>query len=177
MTRESAIKWEKEIKAFLIGQTIQMRSTSCGVWNDTDNPFQNESFEYRIKPELIDYQKAKEEAKKVGGIVECSNDGSIWFVASDIQHHFEYTAKYYRIRIIEKPVKRLPTIQEVEQWFLENRVFVYKEKNILDRIAAFDRNNLNGELVLFAIWKTIEMFCEEYTHLDGSSLYINENGK
>lgn len=76
--------------------------------------------------------------------------------------------------IVEKkePTKRLPTIEEVEQWFLENKVFRYRD-GTLCRIWAIDTDSspigINGG------YKTIKDFCRDFTHLDGTELYITEN--
>ena len=77
----------------------------------------------------------------------------------------------------KEPTKRLPTIEEVEEWFLENKVFVRKDTGVYQRILCIDKRwceirNVNiGE----AAWRSIKNFCEEYKHLDGSELYITEN--
>ena len=85
---------------------------------------------------------------------------------------------YYEEYLIEdniKPTKRLPTIEEVEKWFLENMVFVYQETGVFERIATFD-NIRNRCICNFNMgWLTIELFCELYTHYDGSELYITED--
>lgn len=49
MTRESAIKWAKEIKAFQEGKEIQMLWND-GKWRDNENPEFAINCEYRIKP-------------------------------------------------------------------------------------------------------------------------------
>ena len=119
MTKEGAIKWKNEIKAFQEGKQIQ-RKTS-GVWFDEKSPRFEVDVEYRVKPEST---------------------------------------------------KRLPTIEEVEQWFLENRVFRFKKTGILTRIIAFSRKS--NYPVYIDYWKSIDQFCENYTHYDGSELYITE---
>ena len=77
----------------------------------------------------------------------------------------------------EKPEakKRLPTIEEGEQWFLENNVFIDKENGFYTRIYCFDKTD---EIQTIKIgtqgWISVEQFCERYTHYDGSELYITE---
>ena len=81
---------------------------------------------------------------------------------------FSIKSKY---RVKPQETKRLPTIEEVEQWFLENKVFRYKD-GMLCRIFTIDVDNhpigIDGD------YETIEEFCRDYTHYDGSSLYITE---
>lgn len=89
--------------------------------------------------------------------------------------NFDFYLNYeYR----EKPTstKRLPTIEEVEKWFMENRVFIYKKTNVLQRIICIDRNNKDNEPLNTWNngWQTIESFCADYTNIDGSELYITE---
>jgi hypothetical protein len=80
-----------------------------------------------------------------------------------------------KFRIKPESTKRLPTIEEVEQWFLENRVFIYKEKTILHRMQSLDRCNRNGQLLqIGSVWITVEDFSELYTHYNGEELYFNE---
>ena len=122
MTRESAIKWKKEIEAFQNGKTIQCLYPSG--WIDVPKPcFSNG--EFRIKPE---------------------------------------------------PTKRLPTIQEVEKWFLENKVFIHKKTNVFCRIERVDKSGWEEQVVyIYNEWFTLNTFCKEHTHYDGSELYITEN--
>ena len=91
---------------------------------------------------------------------------------------FDVKSKY-RVKPEEpKLTKRLPTIEEVEKWFMENRVFIYKKTNVLQRIFCIDRNNKNNKPLNDGDeWQTIEDFCDNYTHIDGSELYITENEK
>ena len=85
---------------------------------------------------------------------------------------FSIKSKY---RIKPESTKRLPTIEEVKEWFMENRVFMYKEKSILRRIEHFDIcNHIGKPLFIGGEWITIENFCKMYTHADGLELYINE---
>ena len=51
MTREGAVKWAKEIKAFQEGKIIQGRRTDNNKWQDMDYPEFNEDYNYRVKPE------------------------------------------------------------------------------------------------------------------------------
>ena len=122
MTKEGAIKWKNEIKAFQEGKQIQRKTR--GVWFDEKSPRFEVDVEYRVKPEST---------------------------------------------------KRLPTIEEVEQWFLENRVFRFKKTGALTRLKNVDcRKEEEKQIFDINIWITIEEFCEKYTHYDGSELYITE---
>ena len=77
----------------------------------------------------------------------------------------------YRVKPEAK--KRLPTIEEVEQWFLDNKVFkltiqthgLYR----IEMISLEDESLRIGERSI----KT-EEFCKDFTNYDGSSLYITE---
>ena len=120
MTREAAIKWQNEIKAFQEGKTIQRQTR--GVWFDEKSPRFEVDVEYRVKPE----------AKK-----------------------------------------RTPTIEEVEKWFLENKVFRYKGTDHLYRITQIAKKLSNP--ICIQCWISIDSFCHEFTNYDGSELYINEN--
>ena len=122
MTRESAIKWAPEIKAFQEGKQIQGRKIGNTEWMDYEFPMFDEDFEYRIKPEQT---------------------------------------------------KRLPTIEEVKEWFMENRVFINKEKTFNCRIQAINENTTNIH-VGGRGWYDLKFFCEDFTHADGSELYITE---
>ena len=82
-----------------------------------------------------------------------------------------------KLRIKPEPTKRLPTIEEVEKWYLENRVFMYKvaNKNILHRIQSIDKRECEiNHIQIGSYWRSIEDFCSEYTNYDGSTLYITE---
>ena len=84
---------------------------------------------------------------------------------------------YYEEYLIEdniKPTKRLPTIEEVEKWFLENMVFKLKlQSNGLYRMETIcieaKALRIGGRNIL------IDEFCEDFTHYDGSELYITED--
>lgn len=122
MTKEGAIKWKNEIKAFQEGKQIQRKTR--GVWFDEKNPRFEVDVEYRVKPEAT---------------------------------------------------KRLPTIEEVEQWFLENRVFRFKKTSALTRLQNVDcRKEEEYQISDINSWITIEEFCEKYTNYDCSELYITE---
>lgn len=80
---------------------------------------------------------------------------------------------FYRIK--PEPTKRQPTIEEVKEWFMENMVFVYKDNQILHRIQGIDIRSYRVDNVFIGgNWRTIEGFCIQYTHADGSELYITE---
>ena len=159
MTQEAAIKFKDEIKAFQEGKQIQIFIRN--KWVDDNNPSFSIKSKYRVKPE--------EERTII--ITECSNDGSIWFPKERFSPMS--TAYFERQRIIQQkqPKKRLPTIEEVKKWFLENMVFRYKD-GMLCRIFTIDVDShpigIDGD------YETIEEFCRNYTHYDGSSLYITE---
>ena len=122
MTKEGAIKWQNEIKAFQEGKQIQRKTR--GVWFDEKNPRFEVDVEYRVKPEST---------------------------------------------------KRLPTIEEVEQWFLVFIVFRFKKTGALTRLKNVDcRKEEEYQISDINRWITIEEFCEKYTNYDGSELYITE---
>ena len=85
--------------------------------------------------------------------------------------YFKLNVEY---RVKPEQQKRLPTIEEVEKWFMRNRVFVFKEMQIIQRIEAIDKNS-NENVYVGHDWISIELFCELYTHYDGSELYITED--
>ena len=81
----------------------------------------------------------------------------------------------YEYRIKPEPTKRLPTIEEVEQWFLDNRIFRYSKNGAYTRISSFDKNDKITTMQIGSQgWISVEQFCESYTNYDGSSLYITE---
>lgn len=84
---------------------------------------------------------------------------------------FNFYDKYI---IVDKevPKKRPPTIEEVEKWFLENRVFRYKNTDNLARINKISKGSF--EHICITHWLSIKEFCENYTNYDGSELYITE---
>ena len=77
-------------------------------------------------------------------------------------------------RVKPESTKRLPTIEEVERWFLENKVFRYKRTGTLERIMTFQSTNETPICDADREWHCISGFCEKYTHYDGSELYIIE---
>jgi len=79
---------------------------------------------------------------------------------------------FYRIK--PEPTKRLPTIEEVEQWLLENKVFYHNLSNTVTRIIVIDRNQCEKQIGLQGGWLSINTFCNDFTHYDGSKLYITE---
>lgn len=89
---------------------------------------------------------------------------------------FSIKSKY---RINPEPTKRLPTIEEVEQWFLYGLIFRENIPNIeLKRQTLVIIQSLipRGSIKLLIVgeWYTLEQFCNDFTYLDGSSLYITE---
>ena len=112
-------------------------------------------------------------ALKEGKEIQFRKTGSTGWENPFCNNSFEFSMNYeYR----EKPEqqKRLPTIEEVEKWFMRNRVFVFKEMQIIQRIEAIDKNS-NENVYVGHDWISIEEFCELYTHYDGSELYITED--
>lgn len=81
-------------------------------------------------------------------------------------------------RIKPEQTKRLPTIEEVEQWFLENKVFAEKcsfndgKNQTLVRITTLKKRSC--ELFIHNEWYTVEMFYMYFLNVDGSELYITE---
>jgi hypothetical protein len=157
MTQEAAIKFKDEIKAFQEGKQIQVFTRK---WVDDNNPSFSIKSKYRVKP------VEKQEQKR---IIELSDDGETWFEATSFIPKCEKL--HARVRVETQPTKRLPTIEEVKKWFLENRAFRYKD-GMLCRIFTIDVDShpigIDGD------YETIEEFCRDYTHYDGSSLYITE---
>lgn len=81
-----------------------------------------------------------------------------------------------KYRTKPEPTKRLPTIEEVEKWFFENKVFLYKHTNTFYRIDSFTKHPKQGDKVIYVgEWHTIKNFCEDHAHYNGSELYITEN--
>ena len=81
---------------------------------------------------------------------------------------FSIKSKY---RVKPEQQKRLPTIDDVKQWFMENRVFKDKTGSLM-RIQKIDIDNC--PITIDDDFYTIEQFIEYYTHADGSELYITE---
>lgn len=89
---------------------------------------------------------------------------------------FSIKSKY---RIKPEQTKRLPTIEEVEKWFMDGLVFRENFQNIeLKRQTLVTIQSLipRGSIKLLIVgeWYTLEQFCNNFTHLDGSELYIIE---
>lgn len=80
---------------------------------------------------------------------------------------------FYRVK--PEPTKRLPTIEEVEQWFMENKIFRYKDTGTLERIITFQKTSNEPICDFDRDWHSIHSFCNLYSNLDGSELYITEN--
>jgi len=97
----------------------------------------------------------------------------VWF--DEKSPRFEEDVEY---RIKPEPTKRLPTIEEVEKWFLDNKVFAEKcsfnggINPTLVRITTLKKRSC--ELFIHNEWYTIEMFYLYFLNIDGSELYITE---
>ena len=91
----------------------------------------------------------------------------IWQDTTDPQ--FKLAVEY---RVKPEATKRIPTIEEVEQWFLDNKVFRYKNTDNLARINKISKGSF--EPICITHWISIKEFCEYYTNYDGSELYITE---
>ena len=110
------------------------------------------------------FKEGKEIQCRVKGSKEWRNDNGYGF---DFVNGYEYREK-------PEQQKRLPTIEEVEKWFLENRVFKLKlQSNGLYRMETIcieaKALRIGGRNIL------IDEFCEDFTHYDGSELYITED--
>jgi hypothetical protein len=92
----------------------------------------------------------------------------VWF--DEKSPRFEEDVEY---RIKPESPKRLPTIEEVEKWFIENRVFRCKiQSEGLYRIETVSKKA--GALVIGGRPTKIREICNDFTNLDGSELYITE---
>ena len=163
MTQEEAIIFTDEIKAFQEGKTIQQFNKFTNKWIDTMDPMFNHEHLYRIKPE------EKQEQKR---IIELSDDGETWFEATRFIPKCEKL--HIRVRVETQPTKRLPTIEEVEKWYLENKVFVYKDDKAIVRICVISRYSETPIWTTTDDGFTISQFCEQLTHYDGTELYITD---
>ena len=93
----------------------------------------------------------------------------VWF--DEKSPRFEEDVEY---RIKPEPTKRLPTIEEVEKWFLDNRVFRFLGTEILFKIQSIDLNHSHRQIRI-TNWYSISDFCIQCEPIDGSELYITEN--
>ena len=170
MTREALIKHWNVIQAFKEGKQIQYNDSVPQTWQDTTDPQFKLAVEYRVKP------KQTKQYKNTKEIVEVSHDGKTWQEYDKYFESFSHTRELQtRVRIVECQTKRLPTIEEIEHWFLENRVFRFKKTGALTRLKNVDcRRGEERQICDYNIWITIDQFCENYTHYDGSELYITE---
>lgn len=165
MTREAAIKWKKEIVAFQNGKTIEVKRKNKTVWEEAIEPEFHIFNEYRIKPE------EKPEQKR---IIELSDDGETWFEATRFIPKCEKL--YARVRVEKQPTKRLPTIEEVEKWFFENKVFKSNCGRYLQKISSLHRAPINTLYINIGCGSlTIKDFVSHYKHYNGTELYITEN--
>ena len=94
-----------------------------------------------------------------------------WYIAYEPSFRLDMI-----LRIKPEQTKRLPTIEEVEKWFLDNMVFIHKKTNVFCRIERVDKSGWEEQVVyIYNEWFTLNTFCKEHTHYDGSELYITEN--
>ena len=165
MTREEIIEQYPIALAEKEGKKIQYYCN--GKWIDCSGSAIYGQEKLRIKPE------EKPEQKR---IIELSDDGETWFEATRFIPKCEKL--HARVRVETQPTKRLPTIEDVEQWFLENKVFFLKEYKCYMRILSFTKYpcDYSKEYICLSnqSWVTIEEFCKKFTHCDGSSLYVTD---
>ena len=167
MTREALIKHWNVIQAFKEGKQIQYNDSVPQTWQDTTDPQFKLAVEYRVKP------KQTKQYKNTKEIVEVSHDGKTWQEYDKYFESFSHTRELQtRVRIVECQTKRLPTIEEVEQLFLDNKVFRYKNTDNLARINKISKGSF--EPICITHWISIKEFCEYYANYDGSELYITE---
>jgi len=161
MTREEIIKQYPIALAEKEGKKIQYYCN--GKWIDCIGSAIYGQEKLRIKPE------EKPEQKR---IIELSDDGETWFEATRFIPKCEKL--HVRVRVETQPIKRLPTIEEVEKWFLENKVFVYKDDKSIVRICVISRYSETPIWTTNDDGFTISQFCEQLTHYDGTELYITD---
>lgn len=78
----------------------------------------------------------------------------------------------YRITPILK--LRLPTIEEITQWFIEGKVFRYKNNNALGKLESVIIDS--KQIFIHRDLYDIETFCKSYTHYNGTPIAILETG-
>ena len=162
MTREEIIEQYPIALAEKEGKKIQYYSESKKKWIDCIASAIYGKEKLRIKPE------EKPEQKR---IIELSDDGETWLEATRFIPKCEKL--YARVRVEKKPTKRPPTIEEVEKWFLENRVFkCITSEGGFYRIEVLWREDKGIRIGGANIF--IKQFCEDFTHYDGTELYITE---
>ena len=161
MTKEEIIEQYPIALAEKEGKKIQYYCD--GNWIDCSGSAIYGQEKLRIKPEKKPEQKT---------ITELSDDGKTWFEATSFIPKCEKL--HIRVRVETQPTKRLPTIEEVEKWFLENRVFVYKDDKAIVRICVISRYSETPIWTTNDDGFTISQFCEQLTHYDGTELYITE---
>lgn len=115
--------------------------------------------------------KAFQEGKTIQLFTELANK---WIDTMDPMFNHE---NLYRIK--PESTKRLPTIEEVEKWFMDGLVFRENFPNIeLKRQTLVTIQSLvprgSIKLLILGVWYTLEQFCNNFTHYDGSELYITE---
>ena len=111
-------------------------------------------------------------ALKEGKEIQFRKTGSTGWENPFCNNSFEFSMNYeYR----EKPEqqKRPPTIEEVEKWFCDYMIFKNKKRQCIVRVDSIDINN--KMIWIAGVWIDIKKFCKDFTHYDGSELYITEN--
>ena len=117
------------------------------------------------------------EAEKQNGTLEYylpKKEYREWIPIVQLNYNEDLDKIVLRIRVteqIKQPTKRLPTIEEVEKWFLENRVFKGKAAGGMYRISSIEDKTT---ILIADAFRNINEFCTKFTHLDGSELYITE---
>lgn len=82
---------------------------------------------------------------------------------------------YFEYRIKPTTTKRLPTIEEVEKWFMENKVFKSNCGRYLQKISSLHRAPINTLYIRIGCGSlTIKDFVSHYKHYNGTELYITE---
>ena len=121
------------------------------------------------------------EAEKQNGTLEYSlpkNEYREWIPIEQLNYNEDLDKIVLRIRVteqIKQPTKRLPTIEEVEKWFLDNVPFKIEGKECYQRIISIDKEHSSEILIGDSLYYSIGEFCTYYRHLDGTELYITEN--
>ena len=82
-----------------------------------------------------------------------------------------YNWNYMRQIETQKPVKRLPTIEEVIKWFEENKIFKSKTGRIVRILGVIPNEKSPIEI---HNWYTIKEFCDDFTDQNDNELYITE---
>ena len=67
---------------------------------------------------------------------------------------------------------RIPTIDEIIQWFIEGKVFRYKNNNALGKLESVIIDS--KQIFIHSVQYDIETFCKSYTHYNGTPIAILE---